>query len=135
MSENVALTIQIFVPVRARPSPKKKVKPNEEEEEEEKRKRNQNVAQRLYVILHPAFYSALLTINNEADLKCLVSTLLKFSLSVFDLPVIKCHSRTESVTMTLKIMYTYAHYVTLGSHCKMASTSSHRLTDLEKNPL
>ena len=46
--ENVALTIQIFVPVRAR-SPNKKVKPNEEEEKKEKkerkRKRNQNVVQ------------------------------------------------------------------------------------------
>ena len=31
--------------------------------------------------------------------------------------------------MMLKIMCTYAHYVTLGSHCKMAS--SHRVTDLE----
>ena len=38
---------------------------------------------------------------------------------------------TESVAMTLKIMCTYAHYVTLGSRCKMAS--SHRVTDLEKN--
>ena len=28
-------------------------------------------------------------------------------------------------------MCTYAHYVTLGSRCKMAS--SHRVTDLEKN--
>ena len=48
MFENVALTIQIFVPVRAR-SPNKKVKPNEEEEKKEKkerkRKRNQNVVQ------------------------------------------------------------------------------------------
>ena len=41
--------------------------------------------------------------------------------------------RTESVTMMLKIMCTYAHYVTLGSLCKMAS--SHRVTDLEKNPV
>ena len=32
--------------------------------------------------------------------------------------------------MTLKIMCTYAHYVTLGSRCRMAS--SHRVTDLEK---
>ena len=40
--------------------------------------------------------------------------------------------RTESVAMTLKIMCTYAHYVTLGSRCKMAS--SHRVTDGEKNP-
>jgi len=39
-----------------------------------------------------------------------------------------CH--TESVAMTLKIMCTYAHYVTLGSRCKMAS--SHRVIDLEK---
>ena len=29
--------------------------------------------------------------------------------------------------------YIYAHCVTLGSHCKMAS--SHRVTDLEKNPV
>ena len=42
-------------------------------------------------------------------------------------------SRTESVAMTLKIMCTYAHYVTLGSRCKMAS--SHRVTDGEKNPV
>ena len=42
-----------------------------------------------------------------------------------------CH--TESVAMTLKIMCTYAYYITLGSHCKMAS--SHRVTDLEKNPV
>ena len=41
--------------------------------------------------------------------------------------------RTESVAMTRKIMCTYAHYVTLGSRCKMAS--SHRVTDLEKNPV
>ena len=40
---------------------------------------------------------------------------------------------TESVAMTLKIMCTYAHYVTLGSRCKMAR--SHRETDLEKNPV
>ena len=40
--------------------------------------------------------------------------------------------RSESVAMTLKIMCTYAHYVTLGSRCKMAS--NHRVTDLEKNP-
>ena len=38
--------------------------------------------------------------------------------------------RTECVAMTLKIMCTYAHYVTLGSRCKMAS--SYRVTDLEK---
>ena len=38
--------------------------------------------------------------------------------------------RTESVAMTLKIMCTYVHYITLGSRCKMAS--SHRVTDLEK---
>ena len=37
---------------------------------------------------------------------------------------------TESVAMTLKIMCTYVHYVTLGSRCKMAS--SHRVTNLEK---
>ena len=37
--------------------------------------------------------------------------------------------RTESVAMMLKIMCTYAHYVTLGSPCKMAS--NHRVTDLE----
>ena len=41
--------------------------------------------------------------------------------------------RTESVAMTLKIMCTYAHYVTLGSRCKMAS--SHRVTDLEQIPV
>ena len=41
--------------------------------------------------------------------------------------------RTESVAMTLKIMCTYAHYITLGSRCKMAS--SHRVTNLEKNPV
>ena len=40
--------------------------------------------------------------------------------------------RTESVTMTLKIVCTYAHYVTLGSRCKMAN---HMVTDLEKNPI
>ena len=40
---------------------------------------------------------------------------------------------TESVAMTLKIMCTYAHYVTLGSRCKMAS--SHTVTDLEKIPV
>ena len=33
--------------------------------------------------------------------------------------------------MTLKIMCTYVHHVTLGSRCKMAS--SHMVTDLEKN--
>ena len=33
----------------------------------------------------------------------------------------------------LKIMCTYAHYVILGSCCKMAS--SHRVTDLEKIPV
>ena len=38
--------------------------------------------------------------------------------------------RTESIAMTLKIMCTYAHYVTLGSCCKMAS--NHRVTDLDK---
>ena len=41
--------------------------------------------------------------------------------------------RTESVAMTLKIMSTYAHYVNLGSRCKMAS--NHRVTDMEKNPV
>ena len=41
--------------------------------------------------------------------------------------------RTESVAMTLKIMCTYVHYVTLGSRCKMVN--SHRVTDLEKNPV
>ena len=41
--------------------------------------------------------------------------------------------RTESVAMTLKIMCTYAHYVTLGSRCKMAS--SRRVTDLENIPV
>ena len=41
--------------------------------------------------------------------------------------------RTESVAMTRKIMCTYAHYVTLGSRCKMAS--NHRVTDLEKYPV
>ena len=40
--------------------------------------------------------------------------------------------RTESVAMTLKIVCTYAHYVTLGSRCKIAS--NHRVTDLEKSP-
>ena len=33
----------------------------------------------------------------------------------------------------LKIMCTYAHYVILGSRCKMAS--NHRVTDLDKNPV
>ena len=32
-----------------------------------------------------------------------------------------------------EIMCTYAHYVTLGSRCKMAS--SHRVTDMEKIPV
>ena len=41
--------------------------------------------------------------------------------------------RTESIAMMLKIKCTYAYYVTLGSHCKMAS--SHRVTDLEKIPV
>ena len=41
--------------------------------------------------------------------------------------------RTESVAMMLKIMCTYAHYLTLGSPCKMAS--SHRITDLENIPV
>ena len=40
---------------------------------------------------------------------------------------------TESVAMTLKIMYTYAHYVTMGSRCKTAR--SHRETDLETIPV
>ena len=40
---------------------------------------------------------------------------------------------TESVAMMLKIMCTYAHYITLGSYCKMAS--SHRVTNLEKIPV
>ena len=40
---------------------------------------------------------------------------------------------TESIAMTLKIMCTYAHYVTLGSRCKMAS--SHRVIDIEKIPV
>ena len=35
--------------------------------------------------------------------------------------------------MMLKIMCTYVHYDPLGNHCKMAS--SHRVTDLEKNPV
>ena len=35
--------------------------------------------------------------------------------------------------MTLKIMCTYVHYVTLGSRCKMAS--NHRVTDLENFPV
>ena len=39
----------------------------------------------------------------------------------------------RSVAMTLKIMCTYVHYVTLGSRCKMVN--SHRVTDLEKNPV
>ena len=42
-----------------------------------------------------------------------------------------CH--TESITMTLKTMCTYAHYVTLGSRYKMAS--SHRVTDGEQIPV
>ena len=41
--------------------------------------------------------------------------------------------RTESVAMTLKIMYTYTHYVTLGSRCKMAS--NHRVNNFKKNPV
>ena len=40
---------------------------------------------------------------------------------------------TESVAMMLTIVCTYAHYVTLGSCCKMAS--NHRVTDLDKNPV
>ena len=40
---------------------------------------------------------------------------------------------TKSVTMMLKIVCTCAHYVTLGSCCKMAS--NHRVTDLEKIPV
>ena len=35
--------------------------------------------------------------------------------------------------MTLKSTCIFAHYVTLGSRCKMAS--SHRVIDLEKNPV
>ena len=35
--------------------------------------------------------------------------------------------------MTLKIMCTYAHYVTLGSRCNMAS--NRRVTDLEQFPV
>ena len=35
--------------------------------------------------------------------------------------------------MTLKSMCTYAHCVTLGSRCKMAS--NHKVTDLEKIPV
>ena len=42
-----------------------------------------------------------------------------------------CH--TESTAMTLKIVCTYVHYVTLESRCKMAS--SHRVTDFEKIPV
>ena len=34
--------------------------------------------------------------------------------------------------MTLKIMCTYAHYVTLGSCCEMAK--NHKVTDIEKFP-
>ena len=41
--------------------------------------------------------------------------------------------RTESIAMTLKIMCTYAHYITVGSRCKTAS--NHRVTDLEKIPV
>ena len=41
--------------------------------------------------------------------------------------------RIESVAMTLKIMCTYAHYVTLGSRCKMGSNL--RVTDLDKIPV
>ena len=41
--------------------------------------------------------------------------------------------RTESVAMTLKIVRTYVHYITLGSRCKMAS--NHRVTHLEKIPV
>ena len=41
--------------------------------------------------------------------------------------------RTESVAMTLKVMCIYAHYVTLGRRCKMAS--NHRVTDMEKIPV
>ena len=41
--------------------------------------------------------------------------------------------RTERVAMKPKIMCTYAHYVTLGTRCKMAS--SHRVTDLEQIPV
>ena len=41
--------------------------------------------------------------------------------------------RQHISAMTLKIMCTYAHYVTLGSRCKMAS--NHRVTDLDKIPV
>ena len=41
--------------------------------------------------------------------------------------------RTESVAMMLNIMCTYAHYITLGSRCKIAS--NHRVTDLETIPV
>ena len=41
--------------------------------------------------------------------------------------------RTENIAMTLKIVCTYAHYVTLGSRWKMAS--NRRVTDLEKIPV
>ena len=50
-----------------------------------------------------------------------------------DLRVINAWKQAFSVAMTLKIMCTYVHYVTLGSRCKMAS--SHRVTDLEKIPV
>ena len=39
----------------------------------------------------------------------------------------KCHHDAENH------VHIYAHYITLGSRCKMAS--SHRVTDLEKNPV
>jgi len=35
--------------------------------------------------------------------------------------------------MTLKIMFTYAHYVTLGNRCKMAS--NHRVSEFSKIPV
>ena len=41
--------------------------------------------------------------------------------------------RTESATMTPKIMCTYVHYITQGSHSKMAS--SHTVTNLENIPV
>ena len=40
---------------------------------------------------------------------------------------------TENIAKTLKIMCTYAHYVTLGSRGKMAS--SHRVTDFKIIPV
>ena len=40
---------------------------------------------------------------------------------------------TESVAMTLKLMCTFAHYITLGSCCKIASNQ--RVTNFEKFPV